>query len=95
MERSESTKSLLEILNRERELVNSIARHEHHIDLAENNIKAIQNIDIDCESKQNDLSSWEEFVESERAFIVLDKLELDTLRDELRDYIKALFKEET
>lgn len=84
--------SLLEILNRERSIIDGIRRRESHIRSYEKQMDSIKQIDIDCKCKYDDLKKYQRLIDEERAFIVLANLELTEARDQLRDYLKELFE---
>ena len=84
--------SLLEILYREQSLVDGIRRRESHIRSYEKRMETIKQIDIDCKCKYDDLKECQKLIDEERAFIVLDNLKLEETRNQLIEYIRALFE---
>jgi hypothetical protein len=55
-------------------------------------METIKQIDIDCNCKYYDLKEYQRLIDEERAFIVLDNLELDEIRDQLKEYFSTLFE---
>ena len=83
-------KSLLDILTKEKELVERFNSQSDAIDLFEGQLEQIRNIDVDCKVKEDDINRYEVLIEEYQCAILETTRELDKVRLEIRKYFKEL-----
>ena len=82
--------SLLEILKKEDELIAHIKRHKRNCVIIQDEMVRVQNIDIDCECKRDDLKRLTEQLEDMKKLIVSDEKQLVGVRKQMRKYLYKL-----
>ena len=83
-------KSLLDILTKEKELVERFNSQSDTIDLFEGKLEQIRNIDVDCKVKEDDINRYEFLIEEYQCAILETTRELDKVRLEIGKYFKEL-----
>ena len=83
-------KSLLDILTKEKELVEKYNRHKDNVHVIEEQLERIRAIDVDCEIKEDDINQYEILIEEHEYTIREINRELDKVRLEIRNYFKEL-----
>lgn len=83
-------KSLLDILTKEKELVERFNSQSDTIDLFEGKLEQIRNIDVDCKVKEDDINRYEVLIEEYQCAILETTRELDKVRLEIGKYFKEL-----
>ena len=82
--------SLLDILKKEDELIAQIKRHKRACVIIQDEMVQVQNIDIDCECKRDDLKRLAEQLEDTQKLIVSDEKQLVGVRKQMRKYLFKL-----
>lgn len=82
--------SLLDILKKEDELVSQIKRHKRACVIIQDEMARVQNIDIDCERKRDDLKHLAERLEDTQKLIISDEKRLVGVRKQMRKYLYKL-----
>lgn len=82
--------SLLDILKKEDELIVQIEKHKRACVIIQDEMVWVQNIDIDCECKRDDLKRLAERLEDTQKLIVMDEKRLVGVRKQLRKYLYKL-----
>lgn len=82
--------SLLDILKKEDELITQIKRHKDACVIIQDEMVRVQNIDIDCECKRDDLKRLAEQLEDTQKLIVNDEKRLVGVRKQMRKYLYKL-----
>ena len=82
--------SLLDILKKEDELVSQIKRHKRACVIIQDEMVRVQNIDIDCECKRDDLKHLSERLEDTQKLIISDEKRLVGVRKQIRKYLYKL-----
>ena len=83
-------KSLLNILTKEKELVDKYNRHKDAVHVIEEQLERIRAIDIDCKIKEHDINQYEILIEEHECAILETTRELDKVRLEIGKYFKEL-----
>ena len=83
-------KSLLDILMKEKELVEKLNRQNDALHIFEEQLERIRNIDVDCKVKEDDINCYEVLIEEYQCAILETTRELDKVRLEIRKYFKEL-----
>ena len=83
-------KSLLDILTKEKELVDRLNSHNDAIHMFEERLEWIRGIDVDCLIKEHDINQYEILIEEHECAILETTRELDKVRLEIRNYFKKL-----
>ena len=83
-------KSLLDILTKEKELVEKLNRQNDAIHTFEERLEWIRGIDVDCLIKEHDINQYEILIEEHECAIREINRELDKVRLEIRNYFKEL-----
>ena len=83
-------KSLLDILTKEKELVENLNRQNDALHIFEEQLERIRNIDVDCKDKEDDINCYEVLIEEHEYTIREINRELDKVRLEIRNYFKEL-----
>ena len=83
-------KSLLDILTKEKELVDKYNRHKDAVHVFEEQLERIRAIDVDCKIKEDDINQYEILIEEHEYTIREIDRELDKVRLEIRNYFKEL-----
>ena len=83
-------KSLLDILTKEKELVEKLNRQNDAIHTFEERLEWIRGIDVDCLIKEHDINEYESVIEEHEYTIREINRELDKVRLEIRNYFKEL-----
>ena len=83
-------KSLLDILTKEKELVEKLNRQNDAIHTFEERLEWISGIDVDCLIKEHDINQYEILIEEHDYTIREINRELDKVRLEIRNYFKEL-----
>ena len=83
-------KSLLDILTKEKELVDEYNRHEDAIHVFEEQLERIRAIDVDCKIKEDDINRYETLIENHEYGIREINRELNEVRLEIGKYFKGL-----
>ena len=83
-------KSLLDILTKEKELIDRLNSQSDAIDLFEEQLERIRNIDVDCKAKEDDINRYEVLIEEYQCAILETTRELDKVRLEIGKYFKEL-----
>ena len=83
-------KSLLDILTKEKELVEKLNRQNDAIHTFEERLEWIRGIDVDCLIKEHDINQYEILIENHECAILETTRELDKVRLEIRNYFKEL-----
>ena len=83
-------KSLLDILTKEKELVEKLNRQNDALHIFEEQLERIRNIDVDCKLKEDDINRYEILIENHEYDIREINRELNEVRLEIGKYIKKL-----
>ena len=83
-------KSLLDILTKEKELVDRFNSHNDAIHMFEERLEWIRGIDVDCLIKEHDINQYEILIEEHECAILETTRELDKVRLEIGNYFKEL-----
>ena len=83
-------KSLLDILTKEKELVDNYNRHKDAVHVIEEQLERIRAIDVDCEIKEDDINRCETLIEENEYDMLKTKRQIDGVRLEIRKYFKEL-----
>ena len=83
-------KSLLDILTKEKELVEKLNRQNDAIHTFEERLEWIRGIDVDCLIKEHDINQYEILIEKHECAILETTRELDKVRLEIGNYFKEL-----
>ena len=82
--------SLLDILKKEDELIAQIKRHKRACVIIQDEMVRVQNINIDCECKRDDLKRLAEQLEDTQKLIVSDEKRLVGVRKQMHKYLCKL-----
>ena len=83
-------KSLLDILTKEKELVDRRNSQNDAIHTFEERLEWIRGIDVDCLIKEHDINQYEILIEKHECDILETTRELDKVRLEIGNYFKEL-----
>ena len=83
-------KSLLDILTKEKELVDRLNSQNDAIHTFEERLEWIRGIDVDCLIKEHDINQYEILIEEHECTILETTRELDKIRLEIGNYFKEL-----
>ena len=83
-------KSLLDILTKEKELVEKLNRQNDALHIFEEQLEQIRNIDADCKIKEDDINRCETLIEENEYDMLRTKQQIDGVRLEIRKYFKEL-----
>ena len=83
-------KSLLDILTKEKELVEKLNRQNDALHIFEEQLERIRNIDADSKIMENDINRYEILIENHEYDIREINRELNEVRLEIRKYFKEL-----
>ena len=83
-------KSLLDILTKEKELVDRLNSQNDAIHTFEERLEWIRGIDVDCLVKEHDINQYEILIEEHECAILETTRELDKVRLEIGNYFKEL-----
>ena len=83
-------KSLLDILTKEKELVDRLNSQNDAIHTFEERLEWIRGIDVDCLVKEHDINHYEILIEKHECAILETTRELDKVRLEIGNYFKEL-----
>ena len=83
-------KSLLDILTKEKELIDRLNSHNDAIHMFEERLEWIRGIDVDCLIKEHDINQYEILIENHECAILETTRELDKVRLEIGNYFKEL-----
>ena len=83
-------KSLLDILTKEKELVEKLNRQNDALHIFEEQLERIRNIDADSKIMQNDINRYEILIENHEYDIREINRELNEVRLEIGKYFKEL-----
>ena len=83
-------KSLLDILTKEKELIDRLNSHNDAIHMFEERLEWIRGIDVDCLIKEHDINQYEILIEEHQCAILETTRELDKVRLEIGKYFKEL-----
>lgn len=83
-------KSLLDILTKEKELVDRLNSQNDAIHTFEERLEWIRGIDVDCLIKEHDINQYEILIEEHECAILETTRELDKVRLEIGNYFKEL-----
>ena len=83
-------KSLLDILMKEKELVDKYNRHKDTVRIIEEQLEWIRAIDADCKIKEDDINRCEALIEENKYNMLRTKRKIDGVRLEIRKYFKEL-----
>ena len=83
-------KSLLDILTKEKELVEKLNRQNDALHIFEEQLEQIRNIDADCKIKEDDINRYEILIENHEYDIREINRELNEVRLEIGKYFKEL-----
>ena len=83
-------KSLLDILTKEKELVDRLNSQNDAIHTFEERLEWIRGIDVDCLIKEHDINQYEILIEEHECAILETTRELDKVRLEIGKYFKEL-----
>ena len=83
-------KSLLDILTKEKELVDEYNRYEDAIHVFKEQLERIRAIDVDCKIKEDDINRYETLIENYEYDIREINRELNEVRLEIGKYFKEL-----
>ena len=83
-------KSLLDILTKEKELVDKYNRHKDAVHIFEEQLERIRVIDIDCKIKEDDINRYETLIEENEYDMLRTKQKIDGVRLEIGKYFKEL-----
>ena len=83
-------KSLLDILTKEKELVDRLNSQNDALHTFEERLEWIRGIDVDCLIKEHDINQYEILIEEHECAILETTRELDKVRLEIGNYFKEL-----
>ena len=83
-------KSLLDILTKEKELVENLNRQNDALHIFEEQLERVRNIDIDCKLKEDDINRYEILIEKHEYTIREINRDLNKVRLEIGKYFKEL-----
>ena len=83
-------KSLLDILTKEKELIDRLNSHNDAIHMFEERLEWIRGIDVDCLIKEHDINQYEILIEKHECDIREINRELNDVRLEIGKYFKEL-----
>ena len=83
-------KSLLDILTKEKELIDKLNSHNDAIHMFEERLEWIRGIDVDCLIKEHDINQYEILIENHEYDIREINRELNEVRLEIGKYFKEL-----
>ena len=83
-------KSLLDILTKEKELVDKYNRHKDAVRIFEEQLDRIRNIDVDSKVKEDDINRYEILIEKHEYAICEINRDLNEVRLEIGRYFKEL-----
>ena len=83
-------KSLLDILTKEKELVDRLNSQNDAIHTFEERLEWIRGIDVDCLIKEHDINQYEILIEEHECAILETTRELDKVHLEIGNYFKEL-----
>ena len=83
-------KSLLDILTKEKELIDKLNSHNDAIHMFEERLEWIRGIDVDCLIKEHDINQYEILIEKHEHDIREINRELNEVRLEIGKYFKEL-----
>ena len=83
-------KSLLDILTKEKELVDKYNRHKDAVHIFEEQLERIRAIDSDCKIKEDDINRCETLIEENKYDMLRTKRKIDGVRLEIGKYFKEL-----
>ena len=83
-------KSLLDILTKEKELVDRLNSQNDTIHTFEERLEWIRGIDVDCLIKEHDINQYEILIEEHECAILETTRELDKVHLEIGNYFKEL-----
>ena len=83
-------KSLLDILTKEKELVDKHNRHKDAVRIIEEQLERIRDTDVDCKIKEDDINRCETLIEENEYDMLRTKREIDGVRLEIGKYFKEL-----
>ena len=83
-------KSLLDILTKEKELIDRLNSHNDAIHMFEERLEWIRGIDVDCLIKEHDINQYETLIETHEYDIREINRELNEVRLEIGKYFKEL-----
>ena len=83
-------KSLLDILTKEKELVEKLNRQNDALHIFEEQLERIRNIDADSKIMENDINRYEILIENHEYDICEINRELNEVRLEIGKYFKEL-----
>ena len=83
-------KSLLDILTKEKELVDRLNSQNDAIHTFEERLEWIRGIDVDCLIKEHDINQYKILIEKHECAILETTRELDKVRLEIGNYFKEL-----
>ena len=83
-------KGLLDILTKEKELVDRLNSQNDAIHTFEERLEWIRGIDVDCLIKEHDINQYEILIEKHECAILETTRELDKVRLEIGNYCKEL-----
>ena len=83
-------KSLLDILTKEKELVEKYNRYKDNVHVTEEQLERIRAIDVDCKIKEDDVNRYETLIEENEYDMLKTKRQIDGVRLEIRKYFKEL-----
>ena len=83
-------KSLLDILTKEKELVEKLNRQNDALHIFEEQLERIRSIDADSKIMENDINRYEILIENHEYDIREINRELNEVRLEIRKYFKEL-----
>ena len=83
-------KSLLDILTKEKELVEKLNRQNDALHIFEEQLERIRDTDVDCKIKEDDINRYETLIEENEYDMLRTKRQIDGVRLEIRKYFKEL-----
>ena len=83
-------KSLLDILTKEKELVDKYNRHKDAVHVIEEQLERIRAIDVDSKIKEDDINRYEILIENHEYAICEINRDLNEVRLEIGRYFKEL-----
>ena len=83
-------KSLLDILTKEKELVEKLNRQNDALHIFEEQLERIRAIDVDCKIKEDDINRYETLIEENEYDMLRTKRKIDGVRLEIGKYFKEL-----
>lgn len=83
-------KSLLDILTKEKELVDKYNGHKDAVHVIEEQLERIRAIDVDSKIKEDDINRCETLIEENEYDMLRTKRQIDGVRLEIRKYFKEL-----